>query len=719
MDKQEIITKAGEYKGGMSFFINGAVQPFTCFKITETSDSEAMLESARVEIPSMARNGINLCWVPLFLTWKGAGDYDFADFDKRIRTVLELYDTHTPADMPIAYIGVRIQAEVFNPKWYIDAHRDQQGNPTNLIEFRNLWGKVDGCGNTYAISPGDKFWDTGAVDCLRAIVAHVRASDYAHRVFGWLPCAFNSNEWFIRTFAAEATCDFSLPAQEAFRSHLAGSGISCGDRPVPSPAVCQSAGYGEFLDADGDGRFVEEFSRWLNTRMVEIILNFAGVIKDIYKDSPKIVGFFYGYSTELSFFQNLSQSGHLALRKILDSDLVDFICSPCQYRYRRDEGLFTYNMVLGPFANSAAYHGKLVYAEDDHFPVFARTTNTDFSTRDEWHDEMFFRRNFSQVLSSGQQMWWYSLSPLWFKEEYRNKIVGYLYRAGLEALEKDRSAVGEIAIVVDERSVQTMRLNAPFQSRLIMESLAGFSPTGAPVECHELNSFLNYADHSRFKVVVFLNLFLVDQEILSGIEKLKSNGRMLMFFFAPGLLNGETWTRKFSLESASQLAGMNLIEEKRDIPLTIWMDPDRVAITEGEDIRYGWLNPEIPVKPVIGIDDKEAMTLGFLHSGIPGFGMKRHSDWTSVFSAAPNIPAKVLKVLLKDAGVHLYTESEDVIYANRSMIAYVACSRGEKELIVPYSMILEDVISGEEIKLEHCRCKIFMKRHETRIFWIK
>ena len=719
MKSKEIVTRVGKHLGGMSMFIDDEVQPFTYFKITETPDSQAMLDAAEIEIPAMAKNGINLCWVPLFLKWSGTGEYDFTDFDRRVRKVLELYDANTPAGMPKAYVGIRLQAAVFHPQWYIDEHLDANGDPTNLIEFRNPWGRADGGDNTTAISPGDEFWDTHALDCLKTIVAHVRSSDYAHRVFGWLPCAFNTNEWFIRTFVPGAVCDFSQPSQQAFKSYLEQQGISCFGQPVPSPLACQTPGCGEFLTADGEGGIVEEFSKWLNNRMANIILNFAGTIKALYKDSPKIVGFFYGYSTELSFFQNLSQSGHLGLRKIIDSNLIDFLCSPCQYRFRRDEGVFTYNMTLGPFADSGALRGKLVFAEDDHFPVFARTTNTDCSTRDKWHDEMFFRRNFAQVMASGQQMWWYSLGASWFKEPYRNEIIGSLHRVGLEALQADRSPVGEVAVVVDERSVQTMRLNAPFQSRLILESLAGFSPTGAPVECHELNSFLDYADHSRYKVVVFLNLFLTDQAIRDKVDKLKSDNRTLMFFFAPGLLEGDTPDRKFSLETAGHLVGMNLFEVKDDMPLSIWMDPDRVDLMADEDIRFGWLNPEIPVKPIIGISDPDATALGFLHTDIPGFALKRHTGWTSIFSAVPNLPSRVLKSLLKNAGVHLYTDSEDVIYANRSMIAYVACSRGEKELIMRNAERLEDVISGEQIQLENGRCRMFMKRHETRIFRIK
>jgi len=290
---KEITARVVKHKGGMSLELDGVIQPFTSFKITETPDTEAMLEAARAEIPGMAREGVTLCWVPIFIDWSGPGQYDFSDMDRRIQTVLDLYDRHAAPGGSEARIVVRIQAAVFTPPWYVKQAADANGRTTNLIEFRNPWAAVDACaagevdklrfatefqgrGSTLAISPGDPFWDTHAQDCLKAIVAHVRASAYAHRVFGWLPCAFNTNEWFLRTLPRRLPATSARPTQRAFRDHLSASGVACDERPVPSSVACHAASRGEFLDpANPDARRVEEFSLWLNNRFADIILNFA------------------------------------------------------------------------------------------------------------------------------------------------------------------------------------------------------------------------------------------------------------------------------------------------------------------------------------------------------------------------------------------------------------------------------------------------------------
>ena len=169
--EEELVSRVVKHNGGMSLEIDGEIQPFTSFKITETRDTEEMLEAARIEIPAMAREGITLCWVPIFVDWSGPDEYDFRDMDRRIQTVLELYDRHETPGSPPARIVVRVQAAVFTPPWYIKQAADGDGKPTNLVDFRNPWATVDSCladeleslryattfpryGSTLAVSPG-------------------------------------------------------------------------------------------------------------------------------------------------------------------------------------------------------------------------------------------------------------------------------------------------------------------------------------------------------------------------------------------------------------------------------------------------------------------------------------------------------------------------------------------------------------------------------------
>jgi hypothetical protein len=67
----------------------------------------------------------------------------------------------------------------------------------------------------------------------------------------------------------------------------------------------------------------------------------------------------------------------------------------------------------------------------------------------------------------------------------------------------------------------------------------------------------------------------------------------------------------------------------------------------------------------------------------PGFALKALDGWTSIYSAAPNLPAPVLRSLARFAGAHIYNDAGDVIYANRDLLAIHTISGGSRVLRLP------------------------------------
>ena len=121
---------------------------------------------------------------------------------------------------------------------------------------------------------------------------------------------------------------------------------------------------------------------------------------------------------------------------------------------------------------------------------------------------------------------------------------------------------------------------------------------------------------------------------------------------------------------------------------------------------------------MLAVADAEAEPLGFLRSDAVGLARKRHPEWTSVFSSAPCLPTNLLRELLRQAGVHIYAEGGDVIYANQSMLAISASSSGMKTLTLPRPGPLVDALDGTAIETDaDGRATLALKRHETRIFW--
>ncbi len=107
-----------------------------------------------------------------------------------------------------------------------------------------------------------------------------------------------------------------------------------------------------------------------------------------------------------------------------------------------------------------------------------------------------------------------------------------------------------------------------------------------------------------------------------------------------------------------------------------------------------------------------------LRTGDVGLARRRHADWTAVFSAAPLVPPTLLRELFRAAGVHIYTEAGDVVYANAGMLGLSAASTGEKVLRLRGPTTLTDVFDGQDDPASpRSELKLNLKRHETRIFW--
>lgn len=718
--------KLGMHNGAMAMFMDGVPQSFSHFKVNEDCDLKESLKTVSREMPDIARGGINLCWVPVFIGWDAPGKYDFSDMDARIRHTLEVYDRNTPKGAPEAALVIRIQAATFFPDWYVLGNM-VDGQYTNKVCFRNLWGPSEPdeiprerrfetrnprYQEPYAVSPGDKFWDTHALDCLKAIVDHAKKQDYHDRVFGYLPCALSTNEWFLHSDSPDSCCDFSAPMQHSFFEYLQEKGVDCSYQPVPTPRETYRIKQLELDPEDLTDWRVEEFSLFLNNRVAEIIENFARTIKDFYREKNKLVGFFYGYDIELSAIYNLSQSGHIALRRLLDCPDIDFLCSPLQYRYRQDVRPFTFGQVHGTLADSMRLYNKLTFAEEDHWEA-----RGDLFARDEWHDRMYLMQDFGTQATHGQYMWWYANGRECFANPERRRLVCDLNRIGMKQLGMDRSPVAEIAVIMDDRSVSAIRPNPMFWREVLLHTYAGIYPAGAPFELFELNAFLERADHSKYKTVIFLNLYRLDKKILDGVNALKSNGRTLIFMGLSGkIFDSPDGKRTVSATNSEKLIGMKMKTASAAMPFSLWIDPDRTDfLPQNEDLRFG---SEDFYPGLLESDDPTAETIAFWCNGNPGMARKKFPAWTSVFIGGARVPDIVWRTLFKDAGVHCYAQCGDVASVNASMVTYTASARGGRVLSMPCRETLEDVFTGEKIRTnEDGSCRLSLKRHETRVFF--
>ena len=86
-----------------------------------------------------------------------------------------------------------------------------------------------------------------------------------------------------------------------------------------------------------------------------------------------------------------------------------------------------------------------------------------------------------------------------------------------------------------------------------------------------------------------------------------------------------------------------------------------------------------------------------------GSGVAAHGSWTSVYTLNPALPAAFLRALARCAGVHIYNEGDDTLYASRSYLTINADGAGTRTIRFPQPLDLVDPFSGRQLARNSAR----------------
>ena len=215
----------------------------------------------------------------------------------------------------------------------------------------------------------------------------------------------------------------------------------------------------------------------------------------------------------------------------------------------------------------------------------------------------------------------------------------------------------------------------------------------------------------RNKMYVFLNTWHVTPAERDAIHaRLRRNGATAVWVYAPGFIGD-----KASVENMRALTGIRLAESNTAGELHVktkdldygtdvnvanikrWYD-HQVYLKDPRDPGLQRDLPGFRVSPRFYADDPGAQVLGTL-TGLdkPGLVMKKQQGWTSIYSAAPILPAALLRNLARSAGVHIYSDAGDVVYADRNYVSIYAPTGGKRTVHLRQSARVTDAVAGKVI----------------------
>jgi hypothetical protein len=582
---------------------------------------------------------------------------------------------------------------------------------------------------------------------MKAFITHLEEK-YGDSIIGyqvgngfggeWLP--FNSF-WEVRGDRPHPTKfgveDYSPASIKAFRAWLRkkyGSEVEAlrkawGDGNVtfesaeaPDEVARYSTTKGIFFDPAVSSQ-VPDFLMYFNDSVADVLLENARWVKEI-TNRKKIVGSFYG-AIWLNF-PNLSsnKAGQLALTRVLASEDIDFICSPYTYDNKYVGG--PHNAQSLPEA--ANLHGKLYLSETDtetHLTQRQWRWGDSLHNPETWEDTKgLLIRDFGYVFTKGIGLWWTDLFGGTFNDKQITGLMAQLKQIDVDNLKVDKSSTAEIAVILDESSFTYCGDGEPiFNAWLTAQKQWELGYMGMPWEPHLLSDMDN-PQLKDFKVYIFLNTIRVSAEQRAAIHaRLSRNNATAVWVYATGYIDDSC-----DVASMSALTGIRLAEDmsagelhvdvtNRAHPL---MQGLREGLSYGTDVRVDeivryydhqvylkdprdpGLHRDLPgfrVSPRFYSVDPEATVLGKLGAGIdkPGLVVKEMAGWRSIYSGAPILPASLLRGIAGQAGVHIYSDADDIVTANRNFLCIYAPKGGKRIVRLPERATVVDLIDGRTI----------------------
>jgi hypothetical protein len=626
-----------------------------------------------------------------------AHPFDFSTVEARFGRILE-------AD-PQALFHLRIYLETGHDDWWEKTYPGEC--------------EVTSEGKRNGMSFASTVWRDGVKEFLRACAGHLRRIGLSERVLAYQVGTGHTGEWVKGETSMYWPCgDYSEPMRRHFRSWIrrkykdsarslqaawAKPSVTFDSAEVPAAEAQLNAKRYTFRDPIKE-RDVIDYYECLAELCADCLIDFCKTVKGATSNS-KLAGAFYGYLLDLAWnggffrerpdsdYSTYQRSGHLGLGKVLRSPYVDFLVSPYSYGFR---GIGGDGPSMLP-SESVRQHGKLCLIEDD--------TRTHSDSQDQNYGQAanltesiaILRRNFAGVVTRGQGIWWAAWKVDTIKEPAFLPLLKSFEKLGIFALSLDRKPASEIAVFIDDESFfyesvkNTLDLPLIFQQRLW-----GLPRLGAPFDVYLLQDLLEES-LIPYKLCIFLNVFQLDEKRRAALKKAVQCGQCTsLWIYAPGLI-----ADNLSLENMTDLTGFRFgMGEQPWGPLVHITDFGH-PITRDLDQDLFW-GTNSKLAPLFYVDDPEARVLGQVvysqGNCKPGFAVKKFPEWTSIYSAAPNLPASVLRGVARFAGVHIYSDAGDVLYRTHQLLGVHTSGGGRRTFKLPSPVeIIYDLFENKAV----------------------
>ncbi len=558
-------------------------------------------------------------------------------------------------------------------------------------------------------------WQSEVNELLAGYITELRRTGMYDRVIAYQICTGTCGEWIKDESSMGLVCgDFSEPMKRVFRSWLsrkyhddpialqtawADPQVTFDSADIPTAEEQLNTTHFLFRDPKKEMKTIDFYDCYAEM-CADSLLDFCQGVKQL-TNCEKLTGAFFGYIMELSwnnaFFGNrdvieasevstVQRSGHLGLQKVLRSPDIDFLVSPYGYAFR---GLGGDGLPMQP-TESLRHHGKIYLLEEDT----TMHNNFDPGGRNQAVENTIavIKRNFAQVITHGIGVTWLENSSFLYEPQIADEAHRWIKRfkqLGEWSLQLDRLPHSEVVVLLDDESYFYESIHNNIDIPLIWQQrVVNLNRFGAPHDVYLLNDLLE-GRLPEYKLYVFLNPFHLNLQRREKLKRiLRRDGKTALWLYAPGYLNDDTP----HTDNMSDLTGFHFGRGDSAWGPFMHITNFNHPITQGLSQELFWGTTQ-SLAPLFHLEDPEAVNLGQVVYSLgrckTGFGLKTFNketpelSWNSVYVATPNIPSPVLRGIARFAGVPIYSEAGDVLYATPNLLGVHTVAGGARTFKLP------------------------------------
>ena len=506
--------------------------------------------------------------------------------------------------------------------------------------------------------------------------------------------------------------------------HLPWLGYVVPKAPLPE----NGTNIGHFIDLKKN-MDVFDFYRALHLGTANSVVHFGQVIKDI-SGGEMLTGAFYGAAGAIHFF-DYSQVG--GVYRILSSGAIDFLSSPGVYENRQPGGFTGVRQVT----DSINLHGRIMFAEDDertHLEgPYYRNYFECYTPEDTAN---ILKRTLGRNIAQNTYGWWfdqhtgggrYMSDDIYKIFAEQQKIISDYYNTS------KRKKNSEIAFIYDEESYHVISEECNHQNVELFRNYE-IDRIGAPADRYFHND-LSDPRMPDYKLYVFMNtLYLTDREREEIKTKLRKNNATALFMYGAGIINPDR-ENIFSPDNMTDLIGINMAMKNDAVRGKFKFTEEDNIFNSGLDKyevhgdfkRKMWANhatymnreknSKVTLYPLFYADDKDASTVARLcENALPALSVKECDGYTAIYCASRYIGSDVMRGIARFAGVHLYLENDDVVYACESFVTVHSSRTETKKIKLPKQVSAYEVYEKKYYSHKSDEIVCDMKLGETKTF---